>query len=385
MEEGQRILSPNGVGVVVFAHKSTSGWEALLQAMIDAGWTITGSWPIDTEMGTRLRARGSAVLASSVHLVSRPRKDFHGSLHRNGIGDWRDVLHELPARIHEWMPRLAAEGVVGADAIFACLGPALEIFSRYSRVERADGKQVMLKEFLEYVWAAVSHEALDMIFQGADTSGFEPDARLTAMWLWTLSTSGAANGQNNGKAVPLEEGEGEEDEEETPSARQVLAGYMLEFDAARKIAQGLGAHLERLQSLVEIKGSMARLLPVIERGRFLFDKEAGEVQITKPRKKEKVQQLAMFSVQDVAEESDRGDDLHTFSTGRTMLDRLHQSMLLFAAGRSNALKRFLQEEGVGQDQRFWRLAQAFSALYPSGSDERRWVEGVQGYKKGLGL
>ena len=55
------------------------------------------------------------------------------------IGDWRDVLAELPRRIHEWMPRLAAEGVVGADAIFACLGPALEIFSRYSRVEKSDG------------------------------------------------------------------------------------------------------------------------------------------------------------------------------------------------------------------------------------------------------
>jgi len=52
------------------------------------------------------------------------------------IGDWRDILQELPRRIHEWMPRLADEGVVGADAIFACLGPALEIFSRYARVER---------------------------------------------------------------------------------------------------------------------------------------------------------------------------------------------------------------------------------------------------------
>ena len=60
------------------------------------------------------------------------------------IGDWRDVLQELPSRIHEWMPRLAEEGVVGADAIFACLGPALEIFSRYSRVEKAAARSVSL-------------------------------------------------------------------------------------------------------------------------------------------------------------------------------------------------------------------------------------------------
>src|SRR6202023_1651778 len=64
------------------------------------------------------------------------------------------ILQELPRRIHEWMPRLAEEGVVGADAIFACLGPALEIFSRYSRVEKASGETVSLKEYLEQVWAA---------------------------------------------------------------------------------------------------------------------------------------------------------------------------------------------------------------------------------------
>ncbi|MCI0540387.1 MAG: hypothetical protein L0Z50_34730, partial [Verrucomicrobiales bacterium] len=135
MSEGRRVLIPSGVAVVVFAHKSTAGWEALLQAMVDAGWVITGSWPIDTEMGSRLRARDSAALASSVHLVCRPRENLDGAVRTDEIGDWRDVLQELPRRIHEWMPRLAEEGVVGADAIFACLGPALEIFSRYSRVE----------------------------------------------------------------------------------------------------------------------------------------------------------------------------------------------------------------------------------------------------------
>ena len=103
---------------------------ALLQAIIEAGWTVTGSWPIDTEMGTRLRARESAALASSVHLVCRPRENADGSLRTDEVGEWRDVLRDLPRRIHEWLPPLADEGIVGADAIFACLGPALEIFSR---------------------------------------------------------------------------------------------------------------------------------------------------------------------------------------------------------------------------------------------------------------
>jgi adenine-specific DNA methylase len=136
-DEARRITKPNGISVVVFANKETEGWEAMLGSLVRAGWTITASWPIDTEMGNRMRAQNSAALASSVHLVCRPREDAEGSLRTTDIGDWRDVLAELPTRIHQWMPRLAAENVVGADAIFACLGPALEIFSRYSRVEKS--------------------------------------------------------------------------------------------------------------------------------------------------------------------------------------------------------------------------------------------------------
>jgi putative DNA methylase len=71
--------------------------------------------------------------------------------------------------------------------------------------------------------------------------------------------------------------------------------------------------------------------------------------------------------------------------GETTLDRLHQSMILFAAGRGEALKRFLVEEGVGQDARYWRLAQALSALFPAASDEKRWADGVLARKKGLGF
>jgi putative DNA methylase len=60
-------------------------------------------------------------------------------------------------------------------------------------------------------------------------------------------------------------------------------------------------------------------------------------------------------------------------------------MILFGAGRGEALKRFLVDDGVGRDDRFWRLAQAFSSLYPSSTDEKRWVDGVLARKKGLGF
>ena len=71
--------------------------------------------------------------------------------------------------------------------------------------------------------------------------------------------------------------------------------------------------------------------------------------------------------------------------GTTVLDRIHQAMILFAASRSEALKRFLVDEGIGADPRFWGLAQALSALYPARSEEKRWVDGVLARKKGLGF
>jgi len=287
------------------------------------------------------------------------------------------------------MPRLAEEGVVGADAIFACLGPALEIFSRYSRVEKASGETVTLKEYLECVWAAVAKEALTIIFPDADTVGFEEDARLTAMWLWTLN-AGNTNGDNGEEEETDDESEGLPAGQAGGAKKAKVTGFVLEYDAARKIAQGLGAHLEDLDSLVEVSGETARLLPVGERARTLFGKDEGKVA---PQRKKREPQMNLFKVLEEVDLSagQAGDGETTFGEtkvarlGETVLDRIHQSMILFAAGRGEALKHLLVEDGIGQDQRFWRLAQALSALYPSHTEEKRWVDGVLARKKGLGF
>lgn len=382
--EGQRVLSGGGIGTIVFASKTTASWEAILQAVVEGGWIITGSWPIDTEMETRVAAQGQARLASSIHLVCRPREMPDGNV-IDEVGDWREVLQALPARIHEWLPRLAREGIVGADAIFACLGPALEIFSRYSRVEKASGEQVQLREYLEHVWAAVSREALSMIFEAADASGFEEDARLTAMWLWTLKAESweSRAGNGNGSSMGVETSDAEE-EADTEKPTTGLGMYSLEYDAARKIAQGLGAHLEKLESLVEVQGDKARLRSVRERARTLFGK--GDEGLSGRRKtKESAAQLSLFSLMENTElTASEWKEAPAFKAGRTVLDCIHQAMLLFAYGRGEALKRILVDQGIGREARFWRLAQALSALYPSSSDEKRWVDGVLARKKGLG-
>lgn len=387
LAEGWRVVRPDGLAVVVFAHKSTAGWEAQLDAMITARWEITASWPIDTERENRTRAQDSAALASSIHLVCRPRKNPDGSPRTDDVGDWRDVLTELPKRMHEWLPRLQQEGIVGADAIFACLGPALEIFSRYSSVEDAAGNRIELKPYLEEVWKAVAKEALSVIFSGASASGFESDALLTAMWLWTLfSASTPANGSRGD-----EDGGGDEDDESNGGKTKAkLKGFALEFDAARKIAQGLGADLAKLGTLVEVDGEVARLLSVDERKKALFGKVESTEPATKARtpKRKNVQLTLGF-----AAPSDNGppSDLSIrvgagpVQPGRSVLDRVHQAMLLFGAGQGPALKRFLVDGQVGQDDRFWTLAQHLSALYPAASSEKRLVDGVLARKKGLGF
>ncbi|VVB62529.1 Uncharacterised protein [uncultured archaeon] len=376
--EARRIVKPDGIGVFVFANKETSGWEAMISALLTSGWVITSSWPIDTEMGSRLRAMNSAALASSVHLVCRPRENIDGSVSIDDIGYWSDLLTELPKRIHNWMPGLASKGVVGADAIFSCLGPALEIYSRYSRVEKASGEVVPLKEYLEEVWAAVSHEALGIIFEGVDCLSLEEDARLTAMWLWTLSTGG------NGGSFEDQEPEDDEVEGGVSGKGGKMKGIVLEYDAARKIAQGLGAHLETLSTLVEVNGDMARLLPVSERTPYLFGQSVAPASKRGHKKKKDQQTTLSGAIVTQAEQARPSSELSLPAPGSTVLDRLHQAMLLFSNGRSDALRRFIEEE-IGQDQGLWSLAQSLSALYPIGSEERRWVEGVLSKKKSMGL
>ncbi|NIM06027.1 MAG: hypothetical protein GTN65_10555 [Armatimonadetes bacterium] len=242
-------------------------------------------------------------------------------------------------------------------------------------MEKASGEEVALREYLEHVWAAVSKEALGMIFSGGDATGFEEDARLTAMWLWTLST-GNGNGKTAGKAG---------DEEGNGTGKKALAGFSLEYDAARKIAQGLGAYLEKMRDVVEIKGDTARLLSVAERTKALFGKDDADAPAARRKKSEQIQLDLAMELESAEEETGGWGEKSVSKVGETTLDRLHQAMILFAAGRSAALKRFIVDDGIGGDERFWRLAQALSALYPPNSDEKRWVDGVLARKKGWGF
>jgi adenine-specific DNA methylase len=387
--EGRRLLKEDGIGSVVFAHKTTEGWEALLSGMIRGGWTITGSWPIATERPGRLRSQDSAALATSVHLVCRPRPEDAP------VGDWGDVLRELPKRVGDWMERLQGEGIRGADLVFACIGPALEIFSRYSRVENADGSEVKLAEYLEKVWEVVGRTALEQIL-GTDEARarngmagvLEEDARLTALFLWTLQSTNGQNGTGSSVAHdvdPEENSEVDDDEEETPKGK--AKGYSLVFDVVRRFAQPLGIALPKWEGrIIETKKGVVRLMAVSERSRQLFGDDGTEavVDLIEHYTHEKDQQLLLPEFE--KKQAPRIRDRRKATLGAsaleggvmqeaTTLDRVHAAMLLQAGGQANALRILIKaEQERGPD--FLRLANALSALYPTGSEEKRLLDAM---------
>ncbi|MBI4676023.1 MAG: DUF1156 domain-containing protein [Elusimicrobia bacterium] len=384
--EGRRVLREDGVGAVVFAHKTTEGWEALLSGMIRGGWTITGSWPIATERPGRLRSQESAALATSVHLVCRPRPQDAP------VGDWGEVLRELPKRVGDWMERLQGEGIRGADLVFACIGPALEIFSRYRKVETAEGREVKLAEYLAKVWEVVGRSALEQVLGTAEAKArngaagaVEEDARLTALFLWTLQSTNGSAASSNGSRDDEEAGGDDEDE---PAPKAKPKGFSLVFDVARRFAQPLGIELPRWEGrIIETRKGVVRLLAVSERAKQIFGEGGSDAAAdwleSDPEKD--LQQLLFPELEEERAPKIRGrrgriavdarDIEMKTEHAATTLDRVHAAMLLQAGGQANALRALIKAE-VERSPDFVRLANALSALYPSGSEEKRLIDAM---------
>jgi putative DNA methylase len=198
------------------------------------------------------------------------------------LGDWGDVLRELPQRVGDWIERLQKEGIRGADLVFACIGPAMEIYSRYRRVEDAEGREIPLggdptaaepyqRGFLAYVWETVGRLALEEVLGTAEArarngaaGALEEDARLTALFLWTLQSTQSDADSRNGDEDEEESAEDEEVEGAKPKKKK--SGYTLIYDVARRFAQPLGIHLEKWEDrIIETEKGIVRLLPITER------------------------------------------------------------------------------------------------------------------------
>ena len=238
--EAHRVLKPGGQMTVVYAHKTTLGWSTLVDALRKAGFTVTEAWPLDTEMKSRLRGMDSAALASSIFLVARKRE---GTL----TGSYEDeVRSELERIVRERVDSLWKMGITGADLVIAAVGAGLRAFTKFSRVEYANGEEVPAEKFLAEVEGVVLETLLEKIFgvTGSGVAAVDGPSRFYVLWRYAY------------KAAEMDAGE----------AIVFTYGQNVELDGQNGLSTGSRA-------LIEKKKGKYRLLDFSERGGIALECE----------------------------------------------------------------------------------------------------------------
>lgn len=231
-QEIYRVLKPEGIAVIVFAHKTTAAWETIINALLKSGLYLTASWPLHTEMQARLRAKESAALASSIYMVCRKRTTRETAY-------YNEVKPLVEEKIRQKLDQFWNEGIGGSDFFVAAIGPALEVFGRYEKVETYAGEEVSAQDLLEFVRKTVSEYALARILKNGNLGGIDATARFYLLWRWTYN------------------------------------GARVHFDEARKLSSACGVELEQYWNggLVKKDKEYISVLGPKERDRKFLEKE----------------------------------------------------------------------------------------------------------------
>lgn len=160
--EALRLAREPKLVTVMFAHQSTDAWTALISALFEAGLSPNATWPIATEMPKTALALGTASLETSVTVACRPR--VVGS-----AISFQQIRSEIQDVVRQAVGRFWSYGFRGADLIVACYGPAVGVFGKYERVERADGTPVEIPELLDLARQA-ARDAIAGEFRGDSLS-----------------------------------------------------------------------------------------------------------------------------------------------------------------------------------------------------------------------
>ena len=137
--ECRRTLKPNGVMTLMFTHKATGAWDALTKGLIEAGFAITASWPINTEAEGSLHIKDKAAANSTIFLVCRPRV---GDLQAEADLYWEDVEPLVAKAVRARVKEFQDAGISGVDLYLASFGPALEEFSRHWPLKRGTPREI---------------------------------------------------------------------------------------------------------------------------------------------------------------------------------------------------------------------------------------------------
>jgi putative DNA methylase len=223
-QEIYRVLKPDGIVIIVYTHKSTSGWETVLNALLDSNLVVTATWPIDTEMKARLNAKENASLASSIYIVCRKIK-------KQETGYFNEVKEEIKKHLSEKLERLWQEGVSGADFFIAGIGSAIEIFGKYEKVMDYEGNLIRADKLLEFVRGIVTDYAVHQILHNGIAGELSPLTRFYIIWRWIYKEA------------------------------------QVEFDEARKLATSVGLDLAREfnRGLIKKSGNLIKVFGPFER------------------------------------------------------------------------------------------------------------------------
>lgn len=131
--ECKRVLKSEGVLTLMFTHKATGAWDALTTGLMKAGFTITASWPINTEAEGSLHIKDKSAANSTIFLACRPRVQEPATAEKRY---WEDVEPLVARAVRERVQKFQDAGIAGVDLYLASFGPALEKFSEYWPLER---------------------------------------------------------------------------------------------------------------------------------------------------------------------------------------------------------------------------------------------------------
>jgi putative DNA methylase len=175
---------------------SSTGWATFLQAVVEAGYAVVGTWPLRTEMANRMIASGTNALANSVVLVCRKKEVTAGSVTRAEF--IRALKRELPPAIAE----LQAANIAPADMPQSAIGPGMGVFSRYKAVLEADDSPMTVKTALQLINAELDE------YLGGIQGEFDADTRFAITWFeqhgMGASDYGAADNLARARGISVE-------------------------------------------------------------------------------------------------------------------------------------------------------------------------------------
>ena len=175
---------------------SSTGWATFLQAVVEAGYAVVGTWPMRTEMANRMVASGTNALANSVVLVCRQRSTTAEAISRAEF--IRALKRELPPAIAE----LQAVSIAPADMPQSAIGPGMGVFSRYQAVLESDDSPMSVKAALQLI-----NRELDE-YLGGIQGEFDADTRFAITWFEQHGTKtgeyGSANSIAQARGISVE-------------------------------------------------------------------------------------------------------------------------------------------------------------------------------------